>query len=499
MDINTEKTIIEKYAKDNSVFAKLYEEYMPHVFRYVYSMVHDKQKAEDITQNVFVVALEKMKGYKFMGISIKYWFLSIARNLTLKSFAKKKEIIDTEIFENVPDVTFVDQLLDKQYLEDINGALENLPIQVREVITLKIWEEYTFEQIANLMGISEGAVKMSFYRGVEKLKKTLTKKGYSKNLLVFPLLFTGLLRTSSFEQYIHSESLSNFISRYMNGNFFSKLPIRVKAIVSSMSLPAKVATVSVMTVVVVIGGYSVYNHYNPQVEEVKETVISKLPEEQEKEDEEIIIPEEPVEEIVVEEPVVEEPVTPVKPKPVIPVPEPAPIVPAPTTYEFIGTYITATVPVGWTLTEITESVYSGAGFWGIKVVNSSGTQVFSMTENIGSWGVFICDCTTYYWFSDEPPTLYDEINADVQASCGISVTKSPTALPISGNVSLLGAKLRRSGTKYYQDTQPDDGYFSVACPLSDWLAYTISGKDYLITFSGADSKLDALLNSVKFK
>ena len=444
-----------------------------------------------------------MKGYKFMGISIKYWFFAIARNLALKSFGRKKEIIDTEIFEEVEDISFVNELLDKQYLEDINGALEQLPVQAREVITLKIWEEYTFEQIGKLMGISEGSAKMSFYRGIEKLKGNFTKKGYSKKLLAFPLLFTGLLRTSSFSQYIYSDNLSNFISRYMQGNFFSKLPIRAKAILSSMSLPTKVVTASILTVAVVVGGYGVYNHYSPPVVEKEEVLVSELPKEQEDENEEEIITEEPTEEVVEETPAVEEPVvvptpTPVKPKPVEPV-EPAPVVPAPTTYEFVGTYITATVPVGWTLTEITESVYSGSGFWGIKVTNDNSVQVFSMTENIGAWGDTICSCTTYLWFTDEPPTLYDEINADVQDLCGTTVIKSPTALPISGNVSLLGAKLRRSGTKYYQDNNPDDSYFSVACPQSDWIAETISGKNYLITFSGADSKLDALLNSVRFK
>ena len=59
MDITKEKTIIEQYTKDSSVFAELYTEYMPHVYRYVYSMVRDKQKTEDLTQSVFVVALEK--------------------------------------------------------------------------------------------------------------------------------------------------------------------------------------------------------------------------------------------------------------------------------------------------------------------------------------------------------------------------------------------------------------------------------------------------------
>ena len=99
MDQKTEKATIEKCKVDVSNFSALYEAYSSEVFRYVRSVLKDQNKSEDITSQVFLVALEKIKDYEYSDIPFKYWLFGIARNKMLKSFKASK----TE------DLTFKDQ------------------------------------------------------------------------------------------------------------------------------------------------------------------------------------------------------------------------------------------------------------------------------------------------------------------------------------------------------------------------------------------------------
>ena len=75
---------------DSQAFALLYEEFFTPVFRYIFSKIGDRNDAEDLTQNVFVLAFGAIKNFEDQQKSPLAYFFTIARNLIIDFWRKKK-------------------------------------------------------------------------------------------------------------------------------------------------------------------------------------------------------------------------------------------------------------------------------------------------------------------------------------------------------------------------------------------------------------------------
>jgi RNA polymerase sigma-70 factor (ECF subfamily) len=209
MDKALEKEIIQKAKKDLEEFTPIYEEYSKDVYRYVLSLVKDDKKAEEITQETFVRGLEKLDQFEWKGISIKNWFLAIARNQVYAQGRKKVEILnETEGFEEVEGIEMVEEEVNYVVQKDLNEALYKLPVTTREIIILKIWEEYKFVEIADLLEININTVKTQFYRGITKLRKMLERKGHKKDTIILPVIFRGIMDLKTTEIFMPSSGFS---------------------------------------------------------------------------------------------------------------------------------------------------------------------------------------------------------------------------------------------------------------------------------------------------
>ncbi len=209
MEKALEKEVIEKSKSDLSQFTPIYKEYSEDVYRYVLSLVKDDKKAEEITQETFVRALEKLDQFEWKGVSIKNWFLAIARN---QVYAQGRSSIDmlseTEGFEQIEGVEMVEEEVNYVVQKDLNEALYKLPVTTREIIILKIWEEYKFSEISDLLEINENTVKTQFYRGITKLRKMLEKKGHKKDTIILPVIFRGIMDLKLTKLFLPSSGFS---------------------------------------------------------------------------------------------------------------------------------------------------------------------------------------------------------------------------------------------------------------------------------------------------
>ncbi len=201
MDLNTEKQIVDAARSDPEKFAGIYEAYADDIYRYSYSLVSDKDQAEEITQECFTRALEKLDSFEWQGISIKAWLIAISRNIAYSRFAKKTELPAGDFTEESPEFSHPAKEVDVKMAKDVNEALAKLPSITREIIVLKIWEEYKFVEIAAMVDKSESAVKMQFYRGMEKLQEMLKKNGYDEYYVVYPLLFNGVSKVAALPEF----------------------------------------------------------------------------------------------------------------------------------------------------------------------------------------------------------------------------------------------------------------------------------------------------------
>ena len=176
LTLKEEEKLVSECKKNISVFEKLYKNYVEDIYRYVYVVVNNKEKAEDITSQTFLTALEKIRQFEWRGISIKFWFLKIARNIASKSLRETECVrFDEKIaIKDVDKILVEDIVIEKELKNKIKELIFKLDERTREIISLRIWEDLKFKEISKILGMNQSTVINRFARGIKKLKKLLS-------------------------------------------------------------------------------------------------------------------------------------------------------------------------------------------------------------------------------------------------------------------------------------------------------------------------------------
>jgi len=163
---------------DPDAFASLYDRYVDRVYRFVLYRVHgDSALAEDITSEVFLRCLRKIKDFNWQGRDIGAWFLTIARNLVLDHFKSGRfrlEMVGADpgagnTREGIVDPE--DAALSRVSQADLYKAIQRLGNEQQEVIYWRFLQGLSVAETAVAMDKSEGAIKALQYRAVKALYK----------------------------------------------------------------------------------------------------------------------------------------------------------------------------------------------------------------------------------------------------------------------------------------------------------------------------------------
>ena len=162
--------------RDQQAFAQLYEEHFDKIYRYVALRIGDRAEAEDITQQVFLKALQSIASFRWKGIPFSAWLFRIAHNQVVDYLRKKTKQATVPIDESTVSSSNDPQLLTEQKLniEQLLSAAERLTEAQREVISLRFAGELPISQVAVIMGKSEGAVKALQHSAIVALRKVLS-------------------------------------------------------------------------------------------------------------------------------------------------------------------------------------------------------------------------------------------------------------------------------------------------------------------------------------
>jgi RNA polymerase sigma-70 factor (ECF subfamily) len=177
MDLQEEKQIIEACKKDLKHFNKLYEANIIPVYRFVYSKVGNKTEAEEIVSDTFLKALEKIKSYEFRAKPIKSWLFVIARNIIYQSYRKPDNLPFEDDWQGNEDENILDMLANREMIQKVEEFIVKFRPPVPEIIRLRIWEEMSFEEIAEVLDKKVTTVKMAYYRALEKVQKEFMQEG----------------------------------------------------------------------------------------------------------------------------------------------------------------------------------------------------------------------------------------------------------------------------------------------------------------------------------
>jgi RNA polymerase sigma-70 factor (ECF subfamily) len=172
---------------DENGFRQLFSEYQARMINFCFRFCSDRELAEDLAQEVFIRVYRAAKRYQPTA-RFSTWIYRIAVNVCLNETRKlKKRYLKQSLdrpeageqndrLPEYPDESRLaadEMMVAGQRDERIKKALQDLPEQQRIAVLLRIYDEFSYSEIAGQMSVSEGKVKTLIFRGRQKLKQTL--------------------------------------------------------------------------------------------------------------------------------------------------------------------------------------------------------------------------------------------------------------------------------------------------------------------------------------
>lgn len=151
----------------------IYKEYFQTVYKYLICLTHNEDIAEELTQETFYKAIQKINTFK-NNCKISIWLCQIAKNLwydELKKNKKIKDISEDEYFSIQIMTDFKDKIISEENRKILYQRIRNLNEQTRKVIYLRIIGDLSFKEIGSILGKTENWARTTFYRGKEKLRE----------------------------------------------------------------------------------------------------------------------------------------------------------------------------------------------------------------------------------------------------------------------------------------------------------------------------------------
>ncbi len=152
---------------------EIYEEYSNTLYKYLFCLTHDEEVAEDLTQDVFAIAMDKIDTFKGQ-CKLSVWLCQIGKHLWYKQLKKDKkykkisinEINENEIIsENIEEAILIQEEKLKLYKD-----IQKLKEPYRDVIYLKLSGNLNFIEIADILGKTPNWVRVTYFRAKQKLK-----------------------------------------------------------------------------------------------------------------------------------------------------------------------------------------------------------------------------------------------------------------------------------------------------------------------------------------
>jgi RNA polymerase sigma factor (sigma-70 family) len=166
---------------DDRAFEQLYSRYHQRIGAYIHGMVGDHGRAEDITQDVFISALRRMRDSE-RPIAFKPWIYEIAKNACIDDFRRARRARevpisgDDELEHANPRLIGRTQTPDaaiesRQHLSDLRGAFRGLSESHHQIIVLRELEGLSYAQIGERMGMSRPVVESTLFRARRRLSE----------------------------------------------------------------------------------------------------------------------------------------------------------------------------------------------------------------------------------------------------------------------------------------------------------------------------------------
>lgn len=156
-------------------FDLIVERHRRAVFQLCYRFVNNHEDASDLSQDVFLRAYRGLRSFRRQS-SLATWLYRIATNVCLNRVTARQPVsepIDDRQFIDPNSAAPADAILREEDAARVRAAIAQLPPKQRATLVLRIYQELSHQEIADILGSSVGAVKANFFHALGNLKKLL--------------------------------------------------------------------------------------------------------------------------------------------------------------------------------------------------------------------------------------------------------------------------------------------------------------------------------------
>lgn len=154
-------------------FQEVYHLYFRDVYRYALSLCRNEAAAEEITQETFYKALQKLDSFDGKG-KVFVWLCQIAKNTYISMCRKDKKLDpDADTACLASGISMEGNFFDRETAFAIHKVLHALEEPYKEVFSLRTFGELSFKQIAELFGKTEAWARVTYHRARLKIKEEL--------------------------------------------------------------------------------------------------------------------------------------------------------------------------------------------------------------------------------------------------------------------------------------------------------------------------------------
>jgi RNA polymerase sigma-70 factor, ECF subfamily len=174
-DETLDRLVADAKRGDSQAFGQLFDEYAGPIHRFVASRVNRPSDAEDLTQLVFVKALEALPRYEARGIPFGGWLFRLARNAIIDQIRTHRDHLPlvTALTRETDDAGPEAAAALRDDLDRVANALTELTEDQREVIELRFFAGLSVLETAVAMGRQEGTVRGLQFRAIAALRRSL--------------------------------------------------------------------------------------------------------------------------------------------------------------------------------------------------------------------------------------------------------------------------------------------------------------------------------------
>jgi RNA polymerase sigma-70 factor (ECF subfamily) len=172
------KNFVERAAGgDAAAVAALYDSFAPRVYRFFRFRVAAGEAAEDLMQKVFLKMVEQLPSYRRTEVPFAAWLFRVARNAWIDENRTHHPTVAIESLAGAEAAAGDPESIASASLdgEEIRRAVAALPADQREVIACRFFAELSPRETAELMGRSEGSVRVLQHRALARLKRGLPR------------------------------------------------------------------------------------------------------------------------------------------------------------------------------------------------------------------------------------------------------------------------------------------------------------------------------------